>query len=57
MAPNLHLITRILNHRTHYWNTCGWSRYLRTARRFTLAEANRTLQQMSDDGLLRIAIL
>ncbi len=52
----MHLITRILGNRLHYWNTCGWTRYRRNARRFTKSEANIAYQQMSDDGLLRIEI-
>ena len=52
----MHLIRRILSGYPHYWNSTGWTRYRRNARRFSAADAERVFQQMSDDGLLRIAI-
>lgn len=47
----MHIIYRFINDRAHYWDTCGWTRNLRTARRYCHSEAREALAKMSRAGL------
>jgi hypothetical protein len=47
----LHLITRQINGRSHFWNTCGWTERAYTARLYTRADARNTLDRMKADGV------
>ena len=48
---SLHVIYREIEGRTYFWNTCGWSRLLRTARRYTTDDATAAMNRMHNDGL------
>lgn len=51
MLSTRHVIYREIHSRTYFWNTCGWSRVLRTARRYNTDDCTATMNRMHNDGL------
>lgn len=51
------IIYRFINDRVHYWDTCGWTRNLRKARRYSHDDARTVHEKMSRRGKVWIAPL
>lgn len=51
----MHIIYRFIHNRVYYWNTCGWTQSLLSARRYTLADVGEAESRMAIRGL-RVSI-
>lgn len=49
------IIYRLIHDRVFYWNTCGWTRNLLTARRYSHDDARDVMKRMSRYGRVSIA--